>query len=148
MALLLRLQDLLLLARDKVESTWVQEATRDLEAALVGRAAIEFDAPAAPELSAYPADIVLRANDRDPVAVFFGSTDAKVYEALLLHSVARYQAGIGCAVVVLLEKDNAVTRKARQRADNNLIVPRYRGDETAAISRIVEEATGPSLSVH
>ena len=69
-ALLLRLQDLLLLTRERAESTWVQEATRDLEAAVSGQATIEFDAPATPELAAYPADLVVRAPNHDPVAVF------------------------------------------------------------------------------
>ncbi len=147
-ALLLRLQDILFLTREKVESTWVQEATRDLQIASAGRVAIEFDAPVSPELETYPADVVLRAAGRDPVALFFGSSDSKVYEALLLNSFARYQIGVPCSVAVLLEKDNSVTRKARQRADNNLIVPRYRGGEKEAIGRIVEAATGSRVMVH
>ena len=77
--------------------------------------------------------------------MFFGSSDTKVYEALLLQSYARYQTRIACSVVVLLESVTSVTRKARQRADNNLIVPRYRGGEAEAIGPFVEEATGPIL---
>ncbi len=147
-ALLLRVQDLLLLTRERAESTWIEEAARELSNAAAGRAEIEFNAAVAPELSAYPADVVLRVAHRDPVAVFFGSSDSKVYEALLLHTYARYQARIGCPVVVLLERDKSVTHKARQRADNNLIVPRYRGGEAEAIGRIMEEAAGPIPSVH
>jgi hypothetical protein len=141
-ALLLRLQDLLLLSRERAESTWIQEAIRDIEHAVGGRAEIVEDGVVSPELSAYPADIVIRAPAHPPVAVFFGSSDTKAYEALLLHSYAKYQVRLDCSVVVLLEKDSSLSKKVRQRVDNNLIVPRYRGGEIEAIGRIVEVAVG------
>jgi hypothetical protein len=147
-ALLLRIQDLLLLTRERSESTWVQEATRDLEEAVAGRASIELNAAVAPALSAYPADLVLRANGRDPVAVFFGTNDVKAYEALLLQSYAKYQEHIDCSIVVLLEKDTALSAKVRLRVDNNLIVPRYKGGEKDAIGRIVEAAVGERPLLH
>lgn len=141
-AALLRLQDLVLMTRERAESTWVDEVKRDLERASAGQITIEYDAPVAPSVSDYPADIVLRAGDRDPVAVFFGTSDSKVYEALLLQQSARYEVHLQCSVVVVLEKDNAVSRKARLRADNHLIVPRYRDAEKDAVARIVEAASG------
>ena len=147
-AALLRLQDLVLMTRERAETTWVQEAKRDLERAASGKAEIEYDAPVVSALSDYPADIVLKATGRDPVAVFFGTSDSKVYEALLLNSSARYERKVHCSVIVLLEKDNAVTRKARMRADNHLIVPRYRGGEKDAIGRIIEETVGERPSLH
>jgi hypothetical protein len=147
-AALLRLQDLVLMTRERSESTWVQEAKRDLEQASSGKINIVYDAPVTDSLSDYPADIVLRSGQRDPVAVFFGTNDSKVYEALLLQSSARYQVKIDCTVVVILEKDNSVTRKARLRADNHLVVPRYRGGERDAIGRIIEAASGERPSVH
>ena len=147
-AALLRLQDLVLMTRERAESTWVQEAKRDIEQAAAGRASIEYDAPVSAELSDYPADAVLRAQNRPPVAVFFGTGDSKVYEALLLQSGARYEYRIDVQVVVVLEKDNGVTKKARLRADNHLIVPRYRGAERDAIGRIIETAVGVWPAVH
>ena len=147
-AALLRLQDLVLMTRERAETTWVEEARRDLERAASGKAAIEYDAPVVDALSDYPADLVLRAGERDPVAVFFGTSDSKVYEALLLNASARYERKVPCSVVVLLEKDNAVTRKARLRADNHLTVPRYRGGEKDAIGRIIEVAVGERPSLH
>jgi hypothetical protein len=147
-ALLLRIQDMLLLTRDRAEATWIEEATRDLTAYLQDKARIEEDVAVSPALSDYPADLVIRAaGDRAPVALFFGVSDVKVYEALLLRFSARALAE-RCEVVVLLEKDNAVSRKARQRADNNVIAPRYRGGEHEAIARIVEVAIGQSPLVH
>jgi hypothetical protein len=147
-AALLRLQDLIFMTRERAESVWVQEAKSDLEKASAGMAHIEYDAPVMPMLSDYPADVVLRARDRAPVAVFFGTSDSKVYEALLLHASARYEARMPCTVVVLLEKDTAITKKARVRADNHVIVPRYRGSERDAIGRIIEAAIGERPMVH
>jgi len=142
-ALLLRIQDMLFMTRERAESTWVEEATRDLTVGLQGRARIEENAHVSSALSDYPADLVIRGENRAPVALFFGVSDVKVYEALLLRFTALRKAE-PCEVVVLFEKYNSVTRKARQRADNNLIAPTYRGGEHEAIARIVEVATGQS----
>jgi hypothetical protein len=141
-ALLLRVQDLALTSSDRIQSTWVEEATAMLEKAVAGNATIQFKAPVFADLDEFPADIVLRGDGRKPVALFFGITDTKVYEALLLQSYAKYQMHRECDVVVLLETDSSVTKKARQRADNHLIVPRFSGAKSDAIGRIVEVATG------
>ena len=141
-ALLLRVQDLLWTTREQAGRTWVDEARRELIEAVAGRATIEENAAIAPRVGEYPADLVLRAPDRKPVAVFFATSDAKIYEALLLHWHANHQWNEPCVVVAMLERDNALTRKARQRADNNIVVPRYRGGQKEAIGREVEEAIG------
>ena len=147
-AALLRVQDLLLMTRERAESTWVQEAKRDIEKAADGKVSINYDSPAAPELTDYPADVVLKAENRWPVAVFFGTSDSKVYEALLLQANARHEHHVDVQVVVMLEKDSSVTRKARLRADNHLIVPRYRDAEKDAIGRIMEAAVGERPTMH
>lgn len=141
-ALLLRVQELALLSTERVRSTWVEEATLMLEKAIGGKATITPDAPVFPGLNELPADLVIKSGERDPVALFFGLSDAKVYEALLLQTAARYQMRRNCDVVVLLESDGSVTKKARQRADNHLIVPRFSGAKSDAIGRIVEAALG------
>lgn len=142
-AALLRLQDLVLMTRERAERTWVDEVKRDLERFSETRNfSIQYDAPVSSDFSDYPADAVLQSPDRPPVAVFWGTSDTKVYEALLLQSGARYEFHIEVQVVVILEGDGSVTRKARQRADNHLIVPRYRGAERDAVARVVEAATG------
>lgn len=140
-ALLLRLQDMLFMTRERVESTWVEEAQRELLLRLGTSVRVDSDTPISPQLSDYPADIVIRSKGRPPVALFFGISEPKVYEAILLKILAR-QRGEQCEVVALLEKDNSLTRKVRTRAENNIIVPRYREGEREAIDRIVEVATG------
>lgn len=147
-SLLLRVQDLSLLTRERAESTWIEEAIRDITKATGDKASIVRDQAVSPALSEWPADLVIKAESRDPVALFFGQSDAKVYEALLLHYHANYSVHERCTVVILLEHDASVTKKARQRADNNVIVPRYRGDEQTAIGRVVEAAIGQRPTVH
>lgn len=148
-ALLLRIQDILFMTRERAESTWVQEATRDLQSSLGNRGTIEENAAVMPSVAEYAADIVVRTTGRSPVALFFGINDAKAYEALMFHFMVNYKLKLNVPVVLLLEKDNSLTRKARTRVDNNIIVPRYRGGEHEAIGRIVETATGERLdTVH
>jgi hypothetical protein len=147
-AALLRVQDLLLMTRERVERTWVQEVKKDLEKkAAEFHFSIEYDAPVNSDLTDYPADAMLRSHGRAPVALFWGTSDTKIYEALLLQSSARYEARTEVQVVVMLENDNSVTRKARARADNHVIVPRYREGTRDAIGRVVEAATGSRPSV-
>ncbi len=141
-ALLLRVQDLLFMTRERVESTFEEEVKRDLRSAIGSAASIEEDAAISPELTDYPADLVIRAADRKPVAVFFGISDFKVSEALLLHMYAKYSLKIDLTVVAILETDNSIGKRTKQRADNHLIVPRYRGDSAGAIGRIAEAVLG------
>lgn len=141
-ALLLRVQELAILSIDRVRLTWIEEAMLMLQEAIGERATIQQDAPVFPDMGEYRADLVIAPNDRPPVALFFGTADSKVFEALLIQTVARYQLHSQCEVVLLLENDGSVTKKARQRADNHLIVPRFAGAKSDAIGRIVEAALG------
>lgn len=147
-ALLIRIQELLQVTREKIEALWVEEARASLERAVSGRAEIEYDAAVSPELHEWPADVVVRASGRPPVALFFGTSNNKAYEALLLNSTARYQLRRQVKVVLLLETDKALTQKLRQRADNSIVVPRFRGAEWDAVGRIAEEAIGERPQIH
>lgn len=148
-ALLLRLQDMLLLMPERAASTFKEDALRDIQHRLAGRATIYEGEPIAPSLTEFQADVVIRSADRPPVAVYFGQSEQKVYEAILLQMAATYEARVPCSVVVLLEKGNAVSQKMRQRADNRLAaVPVYRGDESAAVARIEREVFGQTNTVH
>ncbi|WP_198374914.1 DUF1828 domain-containing protein [Neoroseomonas rubea] len=147
-ALLLRVQELLQTTREKAEAVWVEEARKSLERAVAGRARIEYETSVEPDLNEWPADVVLRAAKRPPVALFFGTSPTKAYEALLLNSTARYQLRKKVIVVLLLENDRALTQKLRQRADNSIVVPRFRGAEWDAVGRIAEETLGERPQVH
>lgn len=147
-ALLVRVQELLLTTPEKAKAYWVDEALEKLRATAGPLARVDTDEVISAELSDWPADVVVRAAHRAPVALFFGVSNNKAYEALLLHSMAKYQFKIPCIVVLLLEDEKALTKRIRQRADNSIIVPKYRGAEHDAIGRIVEEAVGERPRVH
>jgi hypothetical protein len=143
------LQDLLLLLPERAASTFREDAMRDIRQRLGDKAIIEEGEPVHPNLADNPPDVVIRAGDRAPVAVFFGQTDQRVLEAILLQMQARLEFGVPCSVIALLERGQSISQKNRQRADNRLTtVPVYRGDENAAITRIEQEVLGWEPTVH
>jgi hypothetical protein len=143
MALLLRLRDLLLITRENVESTFREDIIAALHQRFEGHAEVNPGEPVSPKLSEVIPDVVLRAPNRDPVALFLASTDHRVNEAIYLQMVAEHEAHVPVSVIAMLETDSSVSRMLRQRADNRLdAVPRYRKDERAAIERVAREVLG------
>jgi Domain of unknown function DUF1828 len=138
-ALLLRLQDLLLLKPERVASTFKEDATRAIKEAIGDRAKVSEDEAPAPGVD-IPADLLIRAPKRPPVAVFLAMTDQRVLEAVVAQMAATYEVNSDSAVVALLEKDASVTRRVRQRAVNRLAAMLiYGGEEHIAVQRIVQE---------
>lgn len=142
-ALLLRVQDIIFMAAERVASTFREDALRLLKDKLGGRATIKEDDILDPKLADIKVDAVIRADGRKPVAVFFGVSDQKVNEAIFLQMTATYEANVDCSVVALLEKESSVSKKIRQRASNRLdAMPIFRGEEDHAITRVCREAIG------
>lgn len=145
-ALLLRVQDLLFLVQERAASTFKEEALREIRDSVNEQVEITENDVLAPSLSDTPADVIFRAPNRRPVALFFGTSDNKVSEAVILDMQARHEAKIDCAVIALLEKETSINHKTRQRAMNRLAaVAAYRGDEKAAIARVLREVNGELL---
>lgn len=146
-ALLLRLQDLVLLTPERAASTFKQDAIRAIESVLAGSdAEINEDESIAPTIE-FPADLMLRVPNRDPVAIFLAATEQRLLEAVIAQMAAMYEAHTVCSVIALLDKDTSVTRKARRHAANRLTAVTYfEGDESAAITRIRREVLGPRIS--
>ena len=146
-ALLLRLQDLLLMVQEHAASTFKEEAIRMLREKSKQRIEISENEPVSLKLAEYPADVVLQFKNRKPVALFFGTSDQKISEAIILDMVARYEAKVDCSVIAMIESEGyGTTRKVRQRAANRLAaVPYFRGDEEAAVSRVLREASGEPM---
>lgn len=148
LAFLLRVQDLLLLSQERVASTFKEDAMRLLAERIQGKADIDQDSYVHEELKDCPVDVVIRAPNRLPVALYFANSDLKVMEALLLQSYAENK-NIDCSVVALLETTHGITKEKQQRAFNHLdAVPVFRGGEEDAIARIVKEATGERPHFH
>lgn len=146
---MLRVNDFLLLTRDKVASTFKEDAAFMLRQRIGSRAEIQEGVPVSPAMADNIPDLVVRASGRRPVAVFFGSSPQRVYDAILLQMQAFYEAEEDVAVIALLENDSVVNRDLRRRAANRLTaLPSFRGDEVEAIHRIEREALGGFKTVH
>jgi hypothetical protein len=142
MALLLRLSDLLLLTRERVENTFREDVVAELKQRLSGLATVNENSPIEQIPDVVP-DLVMRAPNRDPVALFIATSDQKVNEAIYLQMAASHEAKVPISVVALLETEGSVKGPLRQRADNRLdAVPRYRKDERGAIDRVVKQVIG------
>ena len=130
--------------------TFKEDAARMIRERIGDRAIVSEGRPVSAALSDNLPDLVIQATGRRPVAVFFGTSAQRVYEAILLQMQALYEADEDVAVVALLETDSVINRDLRRRAANRLTaLPSFRGDEIEAIHRIEREAVGAaSRTVH
>lgn len=143
-AFLLRVQDLVLLTQERVASTFREDATKLIREKFSDKAEILEEYIIDKELGEYAADLAILAPNRPPVALFFGTSDTRIYESLLLQSYAQNK-GIDCSVVSLIETQSSISRKALARANNHLdAVPIFRGSEEDAINRLGKEILGSS----
>ena len=150
LSFMLRINDFLLLTKDKIASTFKEDAANQIIERMEGKAVVEMDKPVSPSLSDTLPDMVIRASGRTPVAVFFGTSAQRVNDAIFLQMQALYEAKEQVQVIALLERENVIPHELRRRASNRLTaVPIYRGDEPTSINRIEREALGSTLgTVH
>ncbi|MGD0434027.1 MAG: DUF1828 domain-containing protein [Acetobacteraceae bacterium] len=147
-ALLLRLQDLILLTPERVASTFKEDAIKAITRSLEGHATICEDQSPAAGIE-YAADLLIEAPNRKPVAIFLAQTDQRVLEAVVAQMAVTYEATADCSVIALLEKDSSVSRRTRLRASNRLTaMPIYEGDEREAVQRVVREVLGHRTTIH
>ncbi|SFJ25114.1 protein of unknown function DUF1828 [Sphingomonas sp. NFR04] len=143
LSFMLRINDFLLLTKDRVTSTFKEDAAARIIEKVDGRAIVEQDVAVSPTLSDTIPDMVIRARDRSPVAVFFGSSPQRVNDAIFLQMQALYEVHEDLQVIALLERENVIGHDLRRRAANRLAaLPIFRGDEPSAIARIEREALG------
>lgn len=137
---LLRVGDLLLLAEERVASTFRADVARMLQEQIGERASISEKVPLLPDLSDFLPDFRIEAGSK-LVGVFLGTSDARVLEALYMQMRAEHETHSDLSIVALLEQEKAITARVRQNANNRLdAVPYFRGDEAGAIARIAKEA--------
>ncbi len=147
-ALLLRLQDLILLTPERAASTFKDDAIKAIKSSLEGQATIYENQSPASGIE-FPADLVIEAPLRSRVAVFLAMSEQRVLEAVVAQMAVTYESKADCSIIALLEKDSSVTRKMRQRASNRLTaMPIFEGDEDAAIQRIKLEVLGRRATIH
>lgn len=145
----LRVRDFALMTEARVLSTFRDDVRKLLGETLAGRARVEERAAVTPKLTDFLADFVLHSDNRPPVGVFLGMSDARVLEAVLVQFRARYETQDNCAIIALLEQSRNITQSVRQQAMNRLTaVADFRGDEIAAVQRIAREALGFTETFH
>jgi len=150
LSFMLRINDFLLLTKDKVTSTFKEDAANRVIERMEGKAIVEQDKAVSPALSDTIPDMVIRGAGRPPVALFFGSSSQRVNDAIFLQMQSLYEVKEPVQVIALLERENVINQDLRRRAANRLAaLPIYRGDETTSINRIEREALGSVLgTVH
>jgi hypothetical protein len=145
---LLRVGDLLLLAEDRVASTFRHDVERMLREQMGDKAVISPREPISPHLADFPPDFLIRGAGQKPVALYLGTSDARVLEAILVQMRAQHEEHVSVSIVALLEMEKAITAAVRQQATNRLAgVLHFRGDEAQVIARVAREA-GVSHAVH
>lgn len=140
-ALLLRLQDLQLLRPEIVEKTFIDDVKNAVFQRYGAWATVSFDASPVSSESDYSADILVTPPSGAPLAVYLGTRDARIDEAVMIWMEGQInQDGNSVKVAVIYEDDKLPTsvsrrsyRRATNRVDASLI---YRGDEQGALSRV------------
>ncbi len=142
-SLLLRLQDLQLLKPEKVESAFREDAIKAIKERFKDKGAeLKQNAHVSDKLSNYVVDMLIAPLGRDPVAVYFATSEQKVDEAVILKLESRILHN-QLKVVVLLEhvKPRAVNERALARGQNYLDgMPVFRGSERPSMEKIAELA--------
>ena len=143
MAIMLRVNDLLFMIQERAESTFREDVRNQVFAAFSGKANIVEAEAVTDDLSEIIPDMVIRAGERDPVALFIATSPTKLHEAIELHLLATHEHPTPIKVIAMLESDNSIAGKVRVRADNRLdAVLRFRSEEKAAIERMQREVFG------
>jgi hypothetical protein len=136
------------LTPERVASTFKEDAIRAIATSLEGQATLSEDKSPAPGVE-FPADLLIQAPDRIPVAVFLAQSEQRVLEAVVAQMAVTYEAAANCSIIALLEKDSSISAKMRRHASNRLTaLPIFDGDEREAVQRIAREVLGRRATIH
>lgn len=138
-AVLLRLQDFDLLTPRSVRNTFRDDAIAAIQVRFEGRAEVSLSAAVSGQLQNYPADVVVSASGASPFAVYFGTSDEKALQALVLKMETEKYREIPCRVVLLLEraKDNPLREVTYSLAQARLDeVLSFRGVEIDSMAKL------------
>ena len=143
-ALLLRLNDLLMLTTERVKSVFEEDVRDAVRAAMDKRhIRIAEDEPVSGDIPEITPDMVMFPEGRDPVALFIATSDAKLWQAMHLRLIAQHEKHFPLSVVAVIEQDNSLSQNVRVQADNRLdALPRFRTGPLDTIQRIVRIVVG------
>jgi hypothetical protein len=102
--LLLRLQDLALLAPHTVRSTFRDDALVAIREAFGNTASIEEAASLSPAMLGHEADVVIRHSTDTPVAVYFATSEERALMALVSKMEAEKYLAVEGKVVLMVER--------------------------------------------
>lgn len=148
-ALLLRLNDMLLLTPERAASTFTDDVKKALLGELSGNVPYTEGEPVSDTIKEVIPDLTFYPEGRDPVALFIVTSEPKIWQAIHLRMVADHEAHVPLSIMAVLETDNSVTSSLRVQADNRLdAVPRFRNEPQQALKRMVTEIVGRQATVH
>lgn len=143
-ALLLRLNDLILLTIERVKNAFDDDVRRAIRDEMDKRHISYVEGqPVSEDLSGFTPDMVFYPENRDPVALFIATNDAKLWQAMLLRVVADTEKHMPLSVIAVLETETSVSQKVRLQADNRLdAVPRFKSGPSDTVQRITRVVVG------
>ena len=84
-----------------------------------------------------------------PLALFLAKDNEKLWQAMHLQMAADYEIKQPVSIVALLESGSTGSQKMRDKASNRIAaLTNWRGDEAAAINRILRELEVHPRNVH
>jgi hypothetical protein len=138
-----------MITRERIASTFEQKAVETITKTVGGKSRVETKTIVEEKLKNFITDVVIRARDRNPVAVDMIRTDRRLLEAVLLQIIAQYEARIPVNVIALLERPASVSRANWAKATNRLApIPVFSEGSESAAERIAREAFGGMSLLH
>lgn len=140
-SLLLRMQDFELLHSDTVANTFRFDVEQAIKKRFGNVMKVEFHARLFDAWDSYLVDAVLKPHSGEPMAIFFGTSETKVDEAVIMHYDLR-EKGKMSPVALILEsaKPANVSMRALGRAHNRLeAITVFPGDEEAAMNKLASQ---------
>ncbi len=142
-ASLIQVRSLELLTKERIRSTFREEALTAIVRSFGTNVAVNENEPVDSDLSEFPSDAVIRpvqpSENSKTAAVYFVSNSEKLADALLLQQELMLMNRSDVAVVALIEdaEMSQISRRKFQRAQNrSVIMPIFRGDEKASMQMI------------
>ena len=163
-ALLLRMQDFLLVTRERAEATFRNDVVSALQSRFLSRAAVETDYVFTEELKNYPSDVALVAEGVPPLAIFIGTSDVRVpplaifigtsdvraLEAMLFYNQITFKHPIDCKVMLIINTTGSKRIRTRtlDRVVNEIPIATFRDEPDAALNSIERQFLGGVEMVH
>jgi len=138
--LLLRLQDLYFLSRDKVEATFRADLASAIERDFAQSAEILYNEPINDRMRDYIVDIIIRQHQKQ-LAIFAGSSENRALEALLFWQVFKSARDNNTIPVIVLENSKPGNLKQRTLArimNSGLRLASFKEDEASVMEKLRE----------